>query len=454
MPDLEHRIDVTNPLIQYDEHWIAGPDPQQARQDSKGTYVVCGLPEDGRGGPGPLCSVTLIFIGKEIHVVGALRTHSAPYQVELDGETFGPFPPSKNDQFRIDLFSKTGLASEKHTLTLSVLPPARSQDASGVDLYEFTWTSNVASLSDARVQDDSAAFVYTPEGAWNTDLRNLPGFDDGNGHITLTQSTATFTFSGDRVALYGSTGHPGGPFTAQIDAGAVLTLTTQENPVFPYYFPNQLLFYADGLPSGNHILKLVAAPQSATQGLSIDYAIVDASARADISPSAPTSSPSSPGGVVSPPSSTALGPSSSGGILRPPSSHSSASTPAASPFSGSGSSGDITPPTSSGRHSKLSSAQIGGTVAGTVLLLLLLSGVIFYLRRRRSLRHLSTSSAATVTQFPPDLVTISQMSTTVPTHSKTANDIANTTRNTIASEPPNYATLFGDYRGSRLIDDL
>jgi hypothetical protein len=46
---------------------------------------------------------------------------------------------------------------------------------------QFTWTSNVASLSDARVQDDSAAFVYTPEGAWNTDLRNLPGFDDGNG---------------------------------------------------------------------------------------------------------------------------------------------------------------------------------------------------------------------------------------------------------------------------------
>jgi hypothetical protein len=98
---------------------------------------------------------------------------------------------------------------------------------------------------------------------------------------------------GDRVAVYGAIGTAGGPFCAQIDGGPVQDLTTLQNlAALQNYLPEQLIFSADSLPSGNHILKLISKPVGPGQGLSIDYAVVDRTANnvSSASPTFPSSS--------------------------------------------------------------------------------------------------------------------------------------------------------------------
>ncbi|KAJ7255238.1 hypothetical protein C8J57DRAFT_1345832 [Mycena rebaudengoi] len=234
-------------------------------------------------------------------------------------------------------------------------------------------------------------------------MTNYPGFDDGNGHSAINQvnATVTFSFSGDRVALYGVTGTSGGPFTAQIDNGTTWNLTTQQtlvvlDPQAENDLVNQLIFYADSLPPGHHILKLVSKPESPTQGLAIDYAIVDGSANSMSLPITSSSwSPMSP---------------------------SSSSPPVVSHI----------------QHSKITSAQIGGATAGITFLLLLIYSAIWYLRRRK---RKSTSSAPTIVRFPADLVAAPRLSKFSPPESH--NEIDNAARNSLSTQPPNYVTLWG-----------
>ncbi|KAF8192282.1 hypothetical protein K438DRAFT_1970092 [Mycena galopus ATCC 62051] len=296
MPSAVHKIDMNSPLILYQGRWIrggssgdpAGPDadPEQVKYDQE-TFVFCF--------PGEACSATLNFNGTEIHVVGAVRDNTGPMQVELDGEIFGPLnPKTEPEQFQVDHFNKTNLVDGSHTLTISNFA---NSNGSTFDIDFFTWTSNVASLVDARFQDDHPAFVYEPLDAWSTDMTNLPGFDDGTGHASFNKpgATATLTFAGDRVALYGAIGGLGAPFTAQVDNGTVRTLTAQQSisdNAGENYLPNQLIFYADGLTSGNHTVVLSSQPVSVTQGLTIDYALVDARVN-NASALTPTPTPSS-----------------------------------------------------------------------------------------------------------------------------------------------------------------
>jgi len=352
MPDKKvYKIDVGSPLIRYEGNWGPGPDidPEKKKYD-KDSYVFCAF--------GEVCSATLEFTGKEIHVVGAYRPpFSGPIQVELDGKLFGPLDPGgQNDQFKIDLFNATDLQPGMHTLKLSTVPSTDQNAKKTVSLDYFTWTSEVASLSDTRIQDDSAAFVYEPKNAWKTDLSKLPGFDDGNGHYAVSDGTATFTFSGDRIALLGAIGQGGGPFTAQVDNGPVWNLTTQNEK----YSAEQVIFSADGYSSGNHTVKIVAQPGE-KQIVAIDYAIVDAKANGDTVTSASASSL---------PEST--------------------STMSASNLRAS-------------EKGSLTTAQIGGIAGGiAVLVLLLLAALayVLYLRRVKPRKAMSFT-LATPTPFSP-----------------------------------------------------
>ncbi|KAF8152837.1 hypothetical protein K438DRAFT_1987703 [Mycena galopus ATCC 62051] len=280
MPSIVHNIDVNSPLVQYAGPWQLGGadgDPEAPR-NNLGTFVYCA---------GTTCSAKISFTGTEVHVVGAYRLNSGPFQVDLDGETFGPFgvEPTVVEQFQVDLFNKTDLALKAHSLTISNLP-ATVTNKPNMDLDYFTWTSEVNSLTDVRIQDDDQAFVYGPSAGWTAFDGDspgvLPGFDQGTGQqVETAQSgaTATFSFMGDRVALYGAIGSQGGAYNVQIDGDAVSTFTAQQmisdpNTPLPSYLSNQLLFYADNLPAGKHT-AIVTSDVSPTEDFRIDYAIAD-----------------------------------------------------------------------------------------------------------------------------------------------------------------------------------
>ncbi|KAJ7648753.1 hypothetical protein DFH06DRAFT_1332361 [Mycena polygramma] len=187
MPAYVQDIDVTSPLIQYSGPWAVGGadgDVERVSYDQE-SFVYCT--------PGAQCSATINFTGSEVQVIGAYRTNSGPIQVVVDGVTKGPFkPPGGAEQFKIPLFNQTGMSSAQHTLNISNLPADPSQPLSNtVDLDHITWTTNVNSLADIHIQDDSLWFSYDPPDSWSTDLsaEELAGFEAGTGQWVMSLST-------------------------------------------------------------------------------------------------------------------------------------------------------------------------------------------------------------------------------------------------------------------------
>ncbi|KAJ7790432.1 hypothetical protein B0H14DRAFT_2939863 [Mycena olivaceomarginata] len=318
MPSAVHKIDENSPLVQY-----AGPYNQ-------GTFLHC---------TGTQCSATISFTGTEVHVVGALRNTSGPYQVNLDGQVFGPFVTQRPvvEQFQIDLFNQTNLLPGAHNLTISAAAPVATPGPIHLDYVRMSCL--IASFLQRRSR------TSTPPTAWFTftdrDI-TFPGFD-GSGHgTTLGGANVTLSFTGDRVGLYGSIGVQGGPYTVRVDNGAI----ADPNTSLADYLAGQMLFYADGLVAGNHTLTVTSNLGS----LGIDYAIID-------------------------------------GTLKP--SPTNPSNPA-------GKSGSTRSP-----KTGLSPSETGGIVAGTAVLVLALVGALVYvvIRRRRSHQQTQVSSL-TITSFP------------------------------------------------------
>ncbi|KAJ7660207.1 hypothetical protein DFH06DRAFT_1043946 [Mycena polygramma] len=305
MPSFVQNIDITSPLIQYSGPWMVGGadgDPEVVSYDQH-TFVYCA---------GVQCSATIRFTGSEVHVVGAYRKNSGPFQVVLDNVTKGPFkPPGGAEEFQIDLFNQANISSGPHTLNISNLTPD-DPSKPNMNLDHITWTTSVNSLTDLKIQDDNLLFSYDPSTSWRTDLaaENLVGFDAGTGHFTSqTGATASLTFVGDRVAVYGAIGTQGSLYTAQLDDAAVTTFSGEGKLLNSSYLAGQMIFYANNLPAGHHTLRMAAVPTSGLQLLSVDYAIVDgtlnppsipASASSGVSgTSRPTLSAGALGGIVS-----------------------------------------------------------------------------------------------------------------------------------------------------------
>ncbi|KAJ7612707.1 hypothetical protein FB45DRAFT_843274 [Roridomyces roridus] len=354
MPEFVQEIDVNSPLVQYDGPWKLGGadgDPEVVKYKDD-TFVYCA---------GTTCSATLSFIGTEVHVVGAYRTNSGPFQVLLDGKSFGPFGVAVTvvEQFQIDLFNQTNMSSGTHSLTISNLDSNATRPNMNLDY--FTWTTDINSLTDLRIQDDSPAFSYEPASAWSVipqPSSSFPGFDGGGHSTNQAQATTNFSFNGDRVALYGAIGAQGGPIQVQIDNSSTVgkyttnQMVTDTTAPVAQYLAGQMLFYADHLGSGEHHITVTANPASPAQDLSIDYAVVDGT----VNSAAPAASvtPAAPSG---PAAASALGTS----------------------------------------KAALSSAQVGA-IAGGVSLLVVLSliylGFTLYRRRRRQSRPWKQAVAA------------------------------------------------------------
>ncbi|KAJ6506154.1 hypothetical protein C8R47DRAFT_1209365 [Mycena vitilis] len=273
MPSFVQDIDVTSPLIQYSGPWHVGGadgDPEVTSYDQH-TFLWC---------TGVKCSAAFSFTGSEVHVIGAHRTSSGPFQAVLDDVAYGPFhAPGGSEQFKIDLFNQTGIGSGQHTLKISNVTP---DDPSKPDLNldHILWTTSINSLTDLKVQDNDALFSYNPPDSWSTDLTavNLVDFDAGTGHFTSqTGATANLTFV------------QGGLYTAQLDDSPVSTFSAEGNMLNSSYLAGQMLFYASNLSAGAHTLKMGALPASTVQLFSIDYAIVDGTLNSPSSPPASSS---------------------------------------------------------------------------------------------------------------------------------------------------------------------
>ncbi|KAF7348506.1 hypothetical protein MVEN_01368100 [Mycena venus] len=248
------KVEVTSPLIQYEGSW--------SQSNDQATFISCDDDDNDE------CLATL-----QLNVTAANGTKVMAFvagcgplsrcglQVDSDPEVWGQFH-NDNDQGTINATLDQG----PHNVTM--------KGKEHFTLHYFNWTSTVHSTNDKQVPNDANAFVYAPQNAWNTNMA-----DRLNGQMTIeNNATATFSFKGDRVALYGAVGPQGGEYTTQLDDGPLQTLTEQRN-FTKGFLPNQLIFYADGLDvaeiTPSHLFPHLPLPESSpwTMRLSMETQI-------------------------------------------------------------------------------------------------------------------------------------------------------------------------------------
>ncbi|KAJ7322880.1 hypothetical protein DFH08DRAFT_941625 [Mycena albidolilacea] len=359
MPTKSHRINFTSPLVQYlDGQWSVPVSSSPNQSPSVSCHAKHGnrTTNSDENSDGK-CSASLQFIGKnitlslvDIHCEGDDNNNNSCTTM-LDGSP-QTAPP--------DNICELGIDEGPHNFSLT---------AKNIDLGYFNLSSTVASMNDLRVQDDALAFVYEPQDSWRN-MISSPGFDGGNVHTTTRpNANVTFSFKGDRVALYGSVGPQGGGYTAQLDNRPTLEIAASL-PLLSRTSFSELIFFTAGLDSdaGEHSVTLVSTSPG---GFTVDYAVVDAEMNSNLSAS--SSSTTSPGA-----------------------SNTASTTPTNS-----------TPPpfaaNSASQHSSgLSGARLIGLIAGVAVLLALLLialGYIVCLRRRRNRREEETPRS--FDDFPP-----------------------------------------------------
>lgn len=262
MPLVTTLIDDKSPLISYDSTWIPGSSVDQyADQYYLGTFTI----NDVTNG-----TAWFSFNGTGVWVYGAKRSNHYTYNVQLDGNTYGPYDGySPTQNFLQVLFNSTGLTQGMHNLTLT----NTATNSSYVDIDLIVWQSEVGSgdqqLITEMVQDTDSRFQYQSS-AWASPA-DANFYSDGTGHYTEAYAaSATLTFTGEMVTLFGATSTSTGLYTVQLDGGNVSEYNG--TAFLPFY--GVTLFHADNLGPGQHSLTIANVPATPGQQLCIDYALV------------------------------------------------------------------------------------------------------------------------------------------------------------------------------------
>lgn len=215
----------------------------------------------------PGATMSFTFEGVFISVYGSKNADHGNYTVNVEGIVeYGSEQGTAAQpvQYQSRIFFTNTLPPGTHTLTIL------NQHSDVFDIDYISWTSNIdprknGTLSRSVVDDTAPAFQYQAN-AWSTTPSNLSSFYGSTGHTaSKLGSTFNFTFAGDAVSLYGSSGPSSGPYSVQLDdqppKSYVATQTT--------YTAQTLLFYGSNLTAGTHTLHVV---NQANALLEIDYA--------------------------------------------------------------------------------------------------------------------------------------------------------------------------------------
>ncbi|KAJ6491381.1 hypothetical protein C8R47DRAFT_1122526 [Mycena vitilis] len=270
-------IHPSSPLIQYEGNWS-----HFGGKDGQSLPPICQQEN---------CSATLHFTGANI-----LAVDSQCFQLGRPGSTphpctnvtqNDPDPPENGTlSGQGEVNTTTPQSQRLHSIPIPVGPK--------VALIHFNLTSTDNS-NDLRIPASEPAFAYDPPGAWSPNTTDAAGSDQGNGHQTNQSNVrVVFAFAGTRVALYGTIGFQGCNYTAQLDSGPVQIFAEQPFRLpTKNSLPDQIMFYANGLPAGNHTVTLTSQA-TPPQVFTVNYGIVDGEPSLPTNGTIPSSSVPSP----------------------------------------------------------------------------------------------------------------------------------------------------------------
>lgn len=357
MASFNLTVEDSSPLIAYSPagSWVDSPiDDPIATTYSGGSYHVSTAPG---------ATATITFTGTGLSIFGGHRSNYGTYSISLDGQTISSGSSQSNDlSTRQLLGSASGLPYGSHTAVLT---------STGGGPIDIDWVDVNARagppgsvVAKKTFDDNDSTIVYQPSSAdWLSNSN--PAFLDGTLRYSQTPgASASLTFSGDAVALYGTVSPDHADIRISVDG------REQRFPggagVASVVHPQVLLYYRGDLGAGEHTIVL-SGDQQPNSGPFIDLDFVDV-----FTLSVPPDASSTP--IVAP---TGAAASDKTAAPVPPSS-----------------------PTASLSSSRMPIGTIAVAVIGGFLALLLLLGLAAFLLLRRRRRQSTTVEKPMISVSP------------------------------------------------------
>ncbi|KAG8968738.1 hypothetical protein FRC03_006193 [Tulasnella sp. 419] len=212
------------------------------------------------------------FNGTGVWILGAKRANHGPYTSTIDGGeaiTLDGFSPPPGI-YQVPLVTRANLALGVHTV--EIVNARAIDDRPYLDVDAFIWETEIPDDTNTSLilDDNHHAMQYLPSAAaWsNNTCPEVARYSGGTCHETSDpKGTLRLFFRGELITVYGGLGPDRGPYTVTLDSREPVHLTA----ISESYQTQQVIYFADNLGPGDHMLTISNNPSKAGEILDIDY---------------------------------------------------------------------------------------------------------------------------------------------------------------------------------------
>lgn len=226
----------------------------------------------------PLPSFSIRFKGTGIELYGDTQPGLGIYNIYIDNEKVGEVDAySATRAGKVKLFEKTGLVYGEHAVkveltntknNLSSAPDGQIDYAKVLGVRTDEDTEYISTIEDTQVTDSNELFKFKYTGTWYEEKGYPDQFSNGDDHYSNNGGDFyEITFIGNKIEIYGTKNPAHGIYDVYVDGvfkGRADATSTSGK------IHKQLLFTADGLEEGQHVVK-VALPEDSNKAIQADF---------------------------------------------------------------------------------------------------------------------------------------------------------------------------------------
>ncbi|KAK0195362.1 hypothetical protein F5146DRAFT_1025146 [Armillaria mellea] len=246
MASLNLTVEDSSPLIFYNPAgaWIDSPDDDSFLPNYSGVSLHTTSTEGA--------TATISFHGTGLTIYGGHRPTYGTYTVSLDGQGLSKGNASDiQASARRLLAIASGLSNGNHTAVITNTGPAIDIDYIDIECEIGSGHGLITTPFD----DVDSHISYLPsESDWN--VNDTPAFINGTLHFTnVTDASASLSFTGDAVALYGTVSPDHANIRVSVD-GQETTISGGSNGFVSSLHTGILLYFSNGLGPDNHAITI------------------------------------------------------------------------------------------------------------------------------------------------------------------------------------------------------
>ncbi|KAF5389387.1 hypothetical protein D9757_004246 [Collybiopsis confluens] len=264
MASFNLTVEDSSPLISYSGSWLDSTNDTSISSYSGSSYHTT----SSQG-----AAANISFYGTGITIYGGHRPDYGTYQISVDNNHITSQSSAGQDAFQQVLGSFSGLSNGQHFVILT------STSSSPIDIDFCQVQTEIgesgSQLSESMIDDTNPSFTYTPQSEWsvndkdyfmNNTLQYALRYSHA-WHIFIFDSSytlsagasASVSFSGEAVALYGTVSQDHADIRLTLD-GNTVTFGAGTNGFASTLHSQVLLYYIQGLGSNQHTLSVAADP--------------------------------------------------------------------------------------------------------------------------------------------------------------------------------------------------